>query len=255
MPKRKTPTKSPLRGLTLLLALALLAACAHAPQKKEALMTSNAPARLDQAELALLAKTPDGEALPVLLQTNAESLAILRRSAQSVDWADPALPKLIERLKSTVLAEQGVGIAAPQVGLSRRVILVQRLDKEPEKPFELCLNPEILSFGPEKELGWEGCLSVPAGFGQVERSVAVTVRCQSFDGTTRNEAVSGYVARIFQHEIDHLNGILFIDRMAQGAVLLPKDEYRAMRLAEKAAKEKAAAEAAANGPQASPQNP
>ena len=250
MPSRRSgPVWGPW-GL-FLVALILIAGCAHAPQKKAAPMPHQ-PSLLDDAELSLLGQTPESEPLPVLKKTKAESLAILRLTAQPVAPADPALPALLARLKTTVLAEQGVGIAAPQVGISRRVILVQRLDQEPEKPFEACLNPEIIAMSPERELGWEGCLSVPAGFGQVERALHIRLRCQAPDGPWREVAASGYVARIFQHEIDHLNGVLFSDRMPEGVKLLPKAEYRAMREAEKIAKEKAAAEAAAA---AAPQAP
>ena len=132
----------------------------------------------------------------------------------------------------------GVGIAAPQVGINRRVIMVQRFDKE-EKPFEFYYNIEIKKTYGEKVVGWEGCLSIPAGFGQVERWQDIDIEYDAeVDGkiVRKSENIKGFTAVIFQHETDHLNGILFID-VKTADTLKDKDSYREMRMKEKAAKE------------------
>ena len=132
----------------------------------------------------------------------------------------------------------GVGIAAPQVGINRRVIMVQRFDKE-EKPFEFFYNIEIKKTYGEKVVGWEGCLSIPAGFGQVERWQDIDIEYDAeADGkiVRKSENIKGFTAVIFQHETDHLNGILFID-VKTADPLMTAEEYREMRMKEKAEKE------------------
>ena len=132
----------------------------------------------------------------------------------------------------------GVGIAAPQVGINRRVIMVQRFDKE-EKPFEFFYNIEIKKTHGEKVVGWEGCLSIPAGYGQVERWQDIDIEYDAeVDGkiVRKSENIKGFTAVIFQHETDHLNGILFIDKKTDDP-LMTAEEYREMRMKEKAAKE------------------
>jgi peptide deformylase len=120
------------------------------------------------------------------------------------------------------------------VGINRRVILVQRLDKEPQKPFEAYLNPRIEHYSGETVLDWEGCLSIPAGFGQVKRAASIRVSFDRPDGTPAVEEIQGFTARIFQHEIDHLDGILFIDRKEPGPLMEPR-AYREMRRLEREA--------------------
>ena len=132
----------------------------------------------------------------------------------------------------------GVGIAAPQVGVNRRVIMVQRFDKE-EKPFEFYYNIEIKKTNGEKVVGWEGCLSIPAGFGQVERWQDIDIEYDSEVDSKivrKSENIKGFTAVIFQHETDHLNGILFIDKKTDDP-LMTAEEYREMRMKEKAEKE------------------
>ena len=133
---------------------------------------------------------------------------------------------------------KGVGIAAPQVGVNRRVIMVQRFDKE-EKPFEFFYNIEIKKTYGEKVVGWEGCLSIPAGYGQVERWQDIDIEYDAeVEGkiVRKSENIKGFTAVIFQHETDHLNGILFIDKKTDDP-LMTAEEYREMRMKEKAEKE------------------
>ena len=144
-----------------------------------------------------------------------------------VEAGDPTVAHLTDRMLATVEGVGGVGIAAPQVGIGRRLFLAQRLDLEGE-PFQAFLNPHFLELDVQTAVGWEGCLSIPAGFGEVERPVSVTIEYDTPEGMREVEHVEGFTAVILQHEMDHLDGVLFIDRMAS-AELMPKDEYRAMR--------------------------
>ena len=136
--------------------------------------------------------------------------------------AEPLTASMIATLEFNVLCErmlatvndpdnEGVGIAAPQVGLSRRLVAVQRFDKKGE-PFEFFVNPEIVEFSEEREYGSEGCLSVPDMSGDVLRSTSIRLRYnRPSDFELVEEVVEGFTAVIFQHEIDHLNGVLYID--------------------------------------------
>jgi len=106
----------------------------------------------------------------------------------------------------------GVGIAAPQVGLQRQIILVQRFDKANE-PFEIYINPIIKSCSDEQKLGKEGCLSIPNYTAEVFRPIKIMLEYVDLDGKKHIEEISGFTSVIFQHEIDHLNGILFTDHL------------------------------------------
>lgn len=121
---------------------------------------------------------------------------------------------LCRRMLATVQNpdNEGVGIAAPQVGILRRVVAVQRFDKEGE-PFEFFVNPEIVEMGDESALGGEGCLSVPEIRGEVRRAQSLVLRYRDASFKEHTERVEGFTAVIFQHEIDHLDGVLFIDKM------------------------------------------
>lgn len=142
----------------------------------------------------------------------------LRRKARPVTKFDGNLQTLIDDMIETMRVAPGVGLAAPQVGVSDRVIVVEYGDDEDEdvpKKLYALVNPEIKSFSQEAEVGVEGCLSVPGLLGEVERSLAVTVKGLNRHGQPMRIKVKGWLARIFQHEIDHLNGVVFTDRAAK----------------------------------------
>ncbi len=159
-----------------------------------------------------------GEAgiMPLFLVTNSADSLFLRLQAKELgreDMETESFRVLKSRMLATVndTLNQGVGIAAPQVGISRQLVAVQRLDKAGE-PFEFYVNPEIIYYSKDTVIGQEGCLSIPDRAGEVYRSTEIIVRYRdelSFEW--RQDTVKEYTARIFQHEIDHLKGILYTD--------------------------------------------
>ncbi len=188
---------------------------------------------IDRYERRIIMGGGENEVMPLVEDNTPAGNAFLREKADAIDPADPLIAHLASRMLETVKKAPGVGVAAPQVGISRRAAWVQRMDK-PDKPFEFYINPRIVEFSPEKATGWEGCLSVPAGFGRVARSTAVTVAHDVAGKGRVTERIEGFTAVIFQHELDHLDGILFVDRKEPGD-LMPKEAYYEMRRTEKEA--------------------
>ena len=170
---------------------------------------------LSKAELKLI--NSQGQVMRVLTVDNPEDSIFLRK--KSIDFTDrdlasPTFIILAGKMVSTVTdpSQDGVGIAGPQVGLARRIIAVQRLDREGE-PFEVYPNVRIEALSGDIVSGREGCLSVPGKRGSVPRYSTVVVSYK--DPMTLNtvlDTVEGFTAVIFQHEIDHLEGILYTDR-------------------------------------------
>ena len=141
---------------------------------------------------------------------------ILRRKAKPVTRFDAELQTLIDDMIETMREAPGVGLAAPQVGIPERVIVVEYAEDEEDeaapKKLYVMVNPEIKSASEETEEGIEGCLSVPGWQGEVERALAVTVKGLTSRGKPMKVKAKGWMARIFQHEIDHINGVVFTDR-------------------------------------------
>ena len=142
--------------------------------------------------------------------------AILRASSTDLgpkELASAQLQTLLAKMYRTLTdpSQDGVGIAAPQVGINRRIVMVMRYDK-PGKPIEPYLNIQIDSLLGVPVPGPEGCLSVPPYRGVVKRAPKVQISYLQADGTPVTEQVEGYSAIIFQHECDHLDGILYTDR-------------------------------------------
>ena len=150
---------------------------------------------------------------------------VLRRKARPVTKFDKNLQTLVDDMIETMREAPGVGLAAPQVGVSQQVIVVEYAEpeevEEGEEPVEVepklyvMVNPEIVKPSPETEVGVEGCLSVPLLVGEVERAHEVRIRGLNRRGQPMKLKVDGWLARIFQHEIDHLNGVLFTDLATQ----------------------------------------
>lgn len=138
---------------------------------------------------------------------------VLRKKARKVTDFGAELQRLIDDMVETMRAAPGVGLAAPQVGVPLQVIVVEYAESEDAPPkLYTMVNPEIVRYSSEVESGTEGCLSIPGLVGDVERSVAVTVKGMNRRGQPMRVKAEGWLARIFQHEIDHLNGVLFTDR-------------------------------------------
>ncbi|HNZ16467.1 MAG: peptide deformylase [Anaerolineaceae bacterium] len=139
----------------------------------------------------------------------------LRLKSKKVSKFDAELQTLIDNMFETMRAAPGVGLAAPQIGQSIRLVVVEYKEDGDEnaKPRKYVLvNPEIIKRSEEKVTDIEGCLSVPGLAGKVERHEAITVRAKNRFGKPLKIDAEGWLARIFQHEIDHLDGVLYIDR-------------------------------------------
>ncbi len=136
-----------------------------------------------------------------------EDNEILRKKSKPVQSVDKKLLKFIKEMEVAVKKEKGVGLAAPQVGLNQRIIVVL-LDNKKVVPM---INPEITSYSDEIALGEEGCLSLPGKWGQVKRYQAINVKYLDERGGMKHVKLEDFNARVVQHEIDHLDGILFTD--------------------------------------------
>ncbi|HDH02316.1 MAG TPA: peptide deformylase [Nitrospirae bacterium] len=138
---------------------------------------------------------------------------VLKKKALSVENIDGALQGLIDDMIDTMYDAPGIGLAAPQVGVSRRVIVVHVNLKEEAHPLIVLLNPEIVQVD-GKVVSEEGCLSVPGYVSNIERAGIVLVKGLDREGRPVEVEAEGLLARALQHEIDHLDGILFVDRMS-----------------------------------------
>ncbi|MGF1491174.1 MAG: peptide deformylase [Microcoleaceae cyanobacterium] len=157
---------------------------------------------------------------------------ILRRQARSVmSVLSPAVQTLIDDLIETAQSANGVGIAAPQVSCSDRLFIVAsrptlRYPHAPTLPPIAMINPRILRHSQDKVEGWEGCLSVPGIRGLVSRYRSLEVEYVDRFGDLQHQGLTDFVARIFQHELDHLDGIVFLDRVESPCHLITEAEYQ-----------------------------
>src|SRR5258707_13734045 len=159
---------------------------------------------------------------------------VLRRKARAVSKFDKPLQTLIEDMIETMRDAPGVGLAAPQVGISERVIVIEYAnqpeevegeEREEVKPkLYVMVNPEIVKASQEAVLGVEGCLSIPGLVGEVERFSMVQVKGLNRRGQPVKLKAEGWLARIFQHEIDHVNGIVYPDRATRVWKPAPEEE-------------------------------
>jgi peptide deformylase len=183
-------------------------------------------AELREAERALLfaATRP----LPVVQWHRAapdRGSVLRRRALPARRLGAEALGRLDARLRETLARSGGVGLAAPQVGISRRVVVVQ-LQRE-SKPVLTCVDPVVLGVSPEAVDGYEACLSVAGVGGLVRRAQWVELAYFDVAGRRHRVRSTGWEARIFQHELDHLDGVLYLDRLR--GPLLPLEEVRRRR--------------------------
>jgi peptide deformylase len=140
---------------------------------------------------------------------------VLRQPAEEVEEFDEELREFVEDMLATMYHSNGIGLAAPQVGVSRRVLVVDlgESDENGTGPVAL-VNPRVTEASRKTDRYAEGCLSIPGMEDVVERPVSVSIEGFHPDGTPQSLEVSGLLARALQHEIDHLDGILFVDRLS-----------------------------------------
>ncbi len=162
---------------------------------------------------------------------------LMRRADPVSDPTAPEIHRLVADMLETMVDANGAGLAAPQVHVSLRVVVFQapadrsdaltdeeRLDQT--APLPVLINPEIEILGPERESGWEGCLSVPGLRGLVERSSHIRYRGVDHEGHAIDRIAKGFHARVVQHECDHLDGTLYPQRMGDLKALIFESEIR-----------------------------
>ena len=134
--------------------------------------------------------------------------SVLRQKAKRVPRVDSSIQRLVDDMVETMQQVSGVGLAAPQVGVSLRVVVLRMPDEEPIA----IINPEMVKRTGEREVS-EGCLSVPGYVGEIKRSVSVTVKGWDRHGKAIRIKATNLMAQVLEHELDHLNGILYIDHI------------------------------------------
>lgn len=160
---------------------------------------------------------------------------ILRQKVRPVTRFDDELQTLIDNMIETMRSANGVGLAAPQIGENRRLAIIESLPDYDEDGDEIpgsrdlfvIVNPDVVWRSNDVEDGIEGCLSIPGYLGEVERPLSIRVRAQDRHGKKLKLKLSGWTARIFQHEIDHLNGILYIDKLTAPENLWTEEAFHA----------------------------
>jgi len=198
-------------SIAFLLILGCLYGCSSGKTKKKA--------NFNKEQIALILKDVDESPMRVFKITNKTDSILLRTKSTYVkpDSTDVVLQRFVNRLYATVRdsLSMGVGIAAPQVGVLKNIIWVQRFDKE-NLPFEVYLNPKIINYSTEKQTYREGCLSIPNRSELLDsRSKTIIIEYDTMKEEHKTDTISGFTAVIFQHEIDHLNGILYLDHLNQ----------------------------------------
>lgn len=144
---------------------------------------------------------------------------ILRKMCRPVENIDDKIKELVADMIETMHAQDGVGLAAPQVGILKRVVVIDLYD---DKGPYILINPEIIKEKGEQEVD-EGCLSFPNQFAKIIRPEEVTVRAKDIDGKEYTLKGKGLLAQAISHEVDHLNGILFVDKIIPGTLeVVPK---------------------------------
>ena len=139
----------------------------------------------------------------------------LRQVSDAVKTVDASVRVLVDDMFETMYKAPGVGLAAIQVGVPQRVVTVDTAKKDEPKDPQVFINPEVIWSSDEKGIYEEGCLSIPEYYEEVERPKQVKVRYMDIDGKTKEVEADGLLATVLQHEIDHTNGVLFIDHISK----------------------------------------
>ncbi|MCR5660945.1 MAG: peptide deformylase [bacterium] len=163
-----------------------------------------------------------------LLNIKTQENSVLRRKAKPVKAVDLGVQRLMHDMLETMYKAPGVGLAAPQVGISKRIIVVD-VGEEGPGPVMLA-NPKLIVLGDEEELGSEGCLSCPGLIGDVWRASKIAVKGLNENNEKVTVEAEGFFARALQHEIDHLDGILYIDKAEN--IRTPEEEAQAQEAAQ-----------------------
>jgi len=186
-----------------------------------AMIGCNKPNRMNEKERNLIDSGDYNTPFRVLTIDNANDLKVLRTPCKDLNYeGDSAMiKKLAARLLSTMIAENGVGIAAPQIGISRNIFVFMRIN-QPNHPVEIAINPRIIN-KPNESICFEGdgCLSIPGQSGNTARYAWIEVEYLNIEGVTIRERLEGFsrtddfTGIIFQHEYDHLQGVLYTDKL------------------------------------------
>jgi peptide deformylase len=168
------------------------------------------------------------EQLPVIQLGNP---SLRQKAAVIENIQDEKTQKLIDDLIATAIAANGVGIAAPQVAQSYRLMIVAsrpnpRYPNAPQMEPTAMINPKIINHSTEVVKGWEGCLSIPGIRGLVPRYQAIEIEYTDRNGKLQKQLLTDFVARIFQHEYDHFEGLVFLDRLESNLDIITEQEYQ-----------------------------
>ncbi|TCU38511.1 peptide deformylase [Rhizobium azibense] len=140
---------------------------------------------------------------------------VLRQVSKPIERVDADLKRLVDDMLETMYDAPGIGLAAIQVGVPRRILVIDVSREGEEKQPQIFINPKIVKSSTERSVYEEGCLSIPDYYAEVERPAAVSVEYLDRDGKEQTVDADGLLATCLQHEIDHLNGVLFIDHISR----------------------------------------
>lgn len=138
---------------------------------------------------------------------------VLRQPAKRVAKVDDEIRQIVRQMLQTMYSEDGIGLAAPQVAINKQIVVIDIDPENPEHQPLVLINPTIKSFGNAIVVSQEGCLSIPGVYLDVQRPEAIEVSFKDEQGRPRTIQATGLLSRAIQHEIDHLNGVLFVDRV------------------------------------------
>jgi peptide deformylase len=144
---------------------------------------------------------------------------VLRQPAKRIAKVDSSVRQVAQQMLQTMYSAIGIGLAAPQVGINKQLIVIDCDPDNPNTPPLILINPEILSYGKEFETSEEGCLSIPKVYLDVTRPSEIEVSFKDEHGKAKTIKASGLLSRVIQHEMDHLNGVMFVDRVENGLAL------------------------------------
>ncbi len=168
------------------------------------------------------------DSIPTILQLGHP---VLRQKAEAVDdvLSDSAR-QLIKTLQAALANSQGVGLAAPQIGIAKRLVIVAsrptaRYPYAPLMPPTVMINPSFAPLSDQQEKDWEGCLSIPGIRALVPRYSDIAIRYTDPEGQALGQTLSGFVARVFQHEFDHLDGLVYLDRVVDNRDIVAESEF------------------------------